>query len=352
LADTTTGTGASAPDPTPGDTRAPRPKGDGILLRIISPVMRVIEIPMLALQRALGIHKLAWVFLLPNLVLFGLFAFLPVILNMVYATTGGDNVLLSDRPYVGARNFEFLTDCGSYLDPNSCREDKFWRAVWNTVWFVTLQVGIMVGFSLLTAIILNGKIRARGFFRSVFFFPVLLSPVVVALIWKWILQREGILNAFLDWTGIGGYNWLVDADWAFAWSVFLSVWAHMGFYTLILLAGLQAIPRDVYEAATMDRASPWRVFRRITLPLLMPTMLVVLVLALIKGVQTFDEIYAFTGGGPGTATTFIIQYIYEEGFAGAPRLFGLAAAASLLVALVLVLLTLVQLWVNRKNVDG
>jgi alpha-1,4-digalacturonate transport system permease protein len=94
----------------------------------------------------------------------------------------------------------------------------------------------------------------------VFFFPVLLSPVVVALIWKWILQREGVLNAFLDWSGPGGFNWLVDAQWAFAWSVFLSVWANMGFYTLILLAGLQAIPRDVYEAATMDRASPWRAF--------------------------------------------------------------------------------------------
>ena len=102
----------------------------------------------------------------------------------------------------------------------------------------------------------------------------------------------------------------------------------------------------------MDRASPWRSFRRSSLPLLSPTMLVVLVLALIKGVQTFDEIFAFTGGGPGTATTFIIQYIYEEGFAGAPRLFGMSAAASLLVALVLVILTLVQIWLNRRNVDG
>ncbi|WP_239025582.1 carbohydrate ABC transporter permease [Roseicyclus persicicus] len=344
----TTGQGAAAPAPTP----ATPARTDGLFLCLISPVMRVIEIPMLALQRMLGIHRLAWVFLLPNLLLFGLFAFLPVILNVAYATTGGANVLLADRPYVGAENFGFLTDCANYLDPNSCREDKFWRAVWNTLWFVTLQVGIMVGFSLLTAIVLNREIRARGFFRAVFFFPVLLSPVVVALIWKWILQREGVLNAFLDWTGVGGYNWMVDADWAFGWSVFLSVWAHMGFYTLILLAGLQAIPRDVYEAATMDRASPWRVFRRITLPLLSPTMLVVLVLALIKGVQTFDEVYAFTGGGPGTATTFIIQYIYEEGFAGAPRLFGLAAAASLMVAGVLVVLTLVQLWVSRRSANG
>ncbi len=319
---------------------------------IVTPIMRIIEIPMSALQRLLGINRLAWVFLAPNLILFALFAFLPVILNVFYSLTGGDNVLLSERPNVGLQNFATFGDCGNYLDPNTCREDKFWRAIWNTCWFVTLQVTITVGFALLTAIILNRDIRARGFFRSVFFFPVLLSPVVVALIWKWILQREGVLNAFLDGAGIGGVNWLVDAQWAFGWSVFISVWAHMGFYTLILLAGLQAIPRDVYEAATMDRASPWRTFRRITLPLLAPTMLVVLVLALIKGVQTFDEVYAFTGGGPGTATTFIIQYIYERGFAGAPRLFGVAAAASLLVAIVLVILTLVQLWANRRNADG
>jgi alpha-1,4-digalacturonate transport system permease protein len=351
---TSKGQGATAPAPSQTRTKEAllRGAGDGLLLRAITPVMRLIEIPMLALQHLLGINRLAWVFLLPNLILFGLFAFFPVILNLSYAVTGGANVLLVDRPHVGAQNFVQLLDCADFLDPNSCREDKFWRAVWNTGMFVTLQVGIMVGFSLLTAIVLNREIRARGFFRAVFFFPVLLSPVVVALIWKWILQREGVLNAFLDWTGVGGYNWLVDADWAFGWSVFLSVWAHMGFYTLILLAGLQAIPRDVYEAATMDRAGPWRVFRRITLPLLSPTMLVVLVLALIKGVQTFDEVYAFTGGGPGTATTFIIQYIYEEGFAGAPRLFGLAAAASLLVAGVLVVLTLVQLWLNRRSADG
>ena len=106
--------------------------------------------------------------------LFGLFAFLPVFLNVVYAMTGTDNVLLTDRTFVGGQNFGTLMDCSSYLDPNTCREDKFWRAVWNTGWFVTLQVAIMVGFALLTAIILNRDIRARGFFRSVFFFPVLL----------------------------------------------------------------------------------------------------------------------------------------------------------------------------------
>lgn len=322
------------------------------MLMILEPVMRVIEWPIKFLQDKLGLKNPAWIFLFPNLVLFGLFAFLPVILNFAYAVTGTDAILLADRPFVGASNFTALLDCENFADPNTCRDDLFWRAVWNTLRFVVLQVSLMVAFALITAIILNREIRARGFFRAVFFFPVLLSPVVVALIWKWILQREGILNAWLDGMGLETFNWLLDRSWAFGWSVFLSVWAHMGFYTLILLAGLQAIPRDVYEAAKMDRASPWRVFRRITLPLLMPTMLVVLVLATIKGVQTFEEVYAFTGGGPGSATTLIIQYVYETGFAGAPRLFGPAAAASLLLAAVLVVLTIIQLWINRKNVDG
>ncbi len=210
----------------------------------------------------------------------------------------------------------------------------------------------MVVAALTTAVVLNRKIRARGFFRGVFFFPVLLSPVVVALVWKWILQRNGVLNASLEGFGFDTINWLIDQHWAFFWSVFISVWAHMGFYTLILLAGLQAIPQDVYEAALLDRANPWRTFRKITLPLLSPTLLVVLVLALIKGVQTFDEVYAFTGGGPGSATTFIVQFIYETGFGVRPRLLGVAAAAAILLAAVLIVLTACQFWVNRKKVDG
>jgi alpha-1,4-digalacturonate transport system permease protein len=322
------------------------------MLSVLNPIMRIIEIPFAIAQRTFGLRGQAWAFLLPNLLLFGTFAFLPIILNFIYALTGGENIMLADRPYVGGGNFTGFMNCDSFLDVNSCERDLFWRAVWNTTWFVSLQVGFMVGFALLTAVILNRDILARGFFRGVFFFPVMLSPVVVALVWKWVLQRNGILNAGLESMGFESFNWLLDRQWAFAWSVFLSVWAHMGFYTLILLAGLQAIPRDVYEAAMMDRASPWRVFRRITLPLLAPTMLVVLVLALIKGVQTFDEVYAFTGGGPGSATTLIIQYIYETGFAGAPRLLGLASAASILLALVLIVLTLLQLWFNRRSVNG
>jgi alpha-1,4-digalacturonate transport system permease protein len=121
----------------------------------------------------------------------------------------------------------------------------------------------------------------------------------------------------------------------------------MGFYTLILLAGLQAIPRDLYEAAEMDGTRPGRVFRRITLPLLAPNLAVVLVLALIRAVQIFDEAYVLTGGGPGTSTLFLTQYIYQVGFASLLRNPGLAAAASMLMGLVLVVLTLAQLRLSR-----
>ena len=312
----------------------------------------LLERPMLALQRLTGPQRLAWFFLLPNLVIFGTFTFLPIVLNFFYATTGSDRMLLSERPYVGFDNFSTLLACQNYLDPNSCERDLFWRAVHNTGFFVAVQVVFMVLFSLLTALILNRNIPLRGFFRSVFFYPVLLSPVVVALIWKWILQRFGVLNATLEGVGLSEVNWLLEADWSFFWVVFVSIWAHMGFYTLILLAGLQSIPADVYEAAEMDGASKWRVLRRITLPLLMPTMVVVIVLALIRAVQAFDEIFVLTGGGPGSATLLILQFIYETGFAYTPKIYGIASAASILMAVVLLVLTLIQLRATRSQAEG
>jgi alpha-1,4-digalacturonate transport system permease protein len=299
-----------------------------------------------------GQAKAAWLFLLPNLLVLGAFALLPVLINVVYALTGSDRLYLAERPFTGTENIALLLDCSSYLDPSSCALDIFWRAAHNTAWFVVAQVAAMIGFSLFTALVLSREIRWRGFFRAVFFFPVLLSPVVIALVWKWLLQREGLFNAGLQLVGTEGVNWLVERRWAFFWSVFVSVWAHMGFYTLILLAGLQSIPRSLYEAAALDAAPRWRVLTRITLPMLAPTLLVVGVLALIRAVQAFDEIYVLTGGGPGSATTFLVQYIYETGFAAEPRDFGLAATASLALAFVLLVLTLLRLRLSRKQLDG
>jgi alpha-1,4-digalacturonate transport system permease protein len=306
-------------------------------------VMNLPERPMRWAQSRLRGGRLGWLFVAPNLAVFGLFSFLPIVIDIWFALTGGTQLLPQNRPYVGVENFADLLTCTDYTDPNSCTRDLFWYGIWNTAKFVVLQVGFMLLFSLLTALVLNRKIVGRGFFRAVFFYPVLLSPVVVALIWKWILQRDGVLNASLAGIGATPVNWLLDAHWAFGWTVFVSIWAHMGFYTLILLAGLQAIPADIYEAAAMDAAPPLRVFRRITLPLLMPSLAVVFVLGLIRAVQIFDEVYVLTGGGPGTATVYIVQYIYQTGFAQGVRQYGLASAASLLLAGVLLVLTLVQL---------
>lgn len=302
------------------------------------------------IQKWVGIRGMPYIFVLPNLLIFGIFILFPMLLNFVYAFTGGTNFFPRQRPWVGTTNFEQLLTCDNFLDPNTCREDLFWRAVFNTSGYVLFQVGLMVIVALITALILNRNIKARGFFRSVYFYPVLLSPIVVALIWKWILQENGLLNGILTALEFDKLPFLVDAQWARFWVVIISVWAFMGFYTLILLAGLQSIPAELYEAAQIDGASSWHSFLHITLPLLMPTMVVVLVLSLIRAVQIFDIVFAFTGGGPGTATLYLVQYIYSNGFSSPDKQFGLAASASLLMAGVLVVLTSVQLLARREEV--
>jgi alpha-1,4-digalacturonate transport system permease protein len=346
-------TKTDVPTQGPLGTSAARGRVVAALGKVTGPLaagaVRLVDGPMKAIQRLIGAERMPYVFLAPNFLFFGLFVFAPIVINVVFSVTGGTALFPSQRPFVAAGQYAYLFDCESFLDPNSCREDHFWRGVANTGKFVVFQVTAMVLLSLLTAVILNMKIRARGFFRAVYFFPVLLSPVVVALIWKWILQRDGLLNAAI--TGLGGQKILffVDPGWAMFWAVFVSVWAHMGLYTLILLAGLQAIPADLYEAAQMDATPRWRIFWRITLPLLWPNMIVVIVLSLIRGVQTFDEVYVLTGGGPGTATLMVVQYIYETAFSNQVQNFGLAAAASVVLGLVLFALTLLQLAVTRRK---
>jgi alpha-1,4-digalacturonate transport system permease protein len=218
--------------------------------------------------------------------------------------------------------------------------------------FVVFQVPIMVFFALCTALALNRDIAGRGFWRSVFFYPVMLSPVVVGFLGTLILKRQGVLSlTLIDWGWISEpIQWLTDPSWTMFWSVFVYTWAHLGFYMLILLAGLQAIPKDLYEAARMDGTSEFRMLRRITLPLLMPTMLVVMVLALIKAFQAFEELYAMN-----VRWTSLVAYIFEtSGLRGQPTSNGLgvAATASLIVAGVLIVLTMVQLWLSSREAKG
>lgn len=332
-------------DNSPAPIQVRRPIGDLIFNTIVD----IFDAIFRPIQRIIGARRMPYVFVLPNLLVFGIFILLPMALNFYYAFTGSNRLLPQDRPWVGLDNFALIFDCGNFLDPNSCSQDLFWKAASNTVWFVVVQVGGLVLVSLVTAMVLNQKIRARGFFRSVFFYPVLLSPVVVALIWRWILQNDGVLNSLIVSLGGEKINFFLDAGWMRFWVVFISIWSQMGFFTLILLAGLQSIPTELYEAGGIDGAKRWQSFRYITLPLLMPTMLVVLVLSLIRAVQSFDVVYAFTNGGPGTATTFLVQYIYTTAFAGQTFQYGLAAAASLLLGLVLLVLTLIQFRASNQS---
>lgn len=317
--------------------------------RALDGLMQIVEWPMSKLQSLIGTRNMAYIFVLPNMVLFGLFVFLPVALAFAYAFTGGTNLLIWDRPWVGWENFTSLFDCAEFGNPASCRYDLFWTAIFNTTWFTVLNSMATLTFALVTAIVLNRMSRGKGFFRAVFFYPVLLSPVVVALIWKWFLAREGLLNAGIE--GLGGEStiWLLDVSWSRFWVLYVSVWFNMGFYTLIILAGLQAIPTDIYEAAAIDGTPRWRQFTRLTLPLLLPNLLVVMVLLLIRSVQVFDEAWVLTdGGGPGTANTFLVQFIYQTAFGSDIRLYGLASAASVLMGFVLLILTLAQLWLAKK----
>lgn len=311
-------------------------------------VAGILDFPLTFVQRLIGFKRMGYFFVLPNLLIFGIFILFPMLLNFYYAFTSGQSILPENRTWVGAVNLEQLLTCETYGNIQTCQEDLFWRAAANTATFVGGQVVLMVVMALLTALALNRKIKGRALFRSVFFYPVLLSPVVVALIWKWILQHQfGLLNAILVGIGLEKIPFLLQADWARFWVIIVSVWAQMGFYTLILLAGLQSIPYSLYEASSIDGANTLQSFFKITLPLLMPTMVVVLVLALIRAVQVFDQVFVLTNGGPGTATLYIVQYIYRTGFD--QQRYGLASAASLVLAVILMALTFGQLRLGRNS---
>lgn len=411
----------------------PQTKETGSSFRLLGTVWALLgdalDLVFRKIQAHIGAHRMAYVFLLPNLLVFGLFSFWPMVLNFYIAFTGGTSTLLAERPFVGLENFRELLACPDYFDPKTCPVAgySFWTSLWNTLFFALLQVPIMIVVALATALVLNRNIRARGFWRAIFFYPVMLSPVVIAVIWDWILKRRGILNAVLS-EALDGWNafvktpvftllfafvigvvvasllravlpkgwrarmrsplhigvlmalaafgmtmfgsppqfpalvlpdfrpinWLVDgrSGWPMFWAIFVYTWGHLGFYMLILLAGLQAIPRDLYEAAEMDGTPKWRQLWRITLPLLTPTMIVVVVLSLIRAFQVFDEVYVLTGGGPGQATKMIVQHIYETAFTGDAKRYGVAAASSVLVAGILMLLTMLQLVSTKKKAGG
>jgi len=304
--------------------------------------------PLELAQRLSGATGLPYLFLLPNMLIFGLFTFAPMFINIGFSMTDGQSINFDQRVYSGSDNYQRLLS-ETQIDTGGINQedDKFKAAVADTFIFVVFQVPIMVLVALVTALVLNRDIIGRGFWRSIFFYPVMLSPVVVGFLWTLILKRQGVLSlTLMDWGWIEEpIQWLTDPAWTMFWSVFVYTWAHLGFYMLILLAGLQAIPKDLYEAASMDGTSDWRILRKITLPLLTPTLMVVTVLSLVKAFQAFEELYAMN-----VRWISLVAYIFEtSGLRGQPTAHGLgiAASASMLVAGILMLLSLLQMYLSR-----
>lgn len=277
-----------------------------------------------------------YVFLLPNVVIFILFIVIPAFANFYMSLFKTSPV--APPVFVGLENFRYIFTV----------DDLFKRSLQNLMKFMVFDVASIVVLSVLIGVLLNQSIRGRSFFRSAFFFPVLLSPVVVALVWGWILNsRFGLLNAILLKAGLTGRPWLLQADLARIWTIIVHVWATVGFFAIIILAGLQSIPVSLYEAAEVDGSTPIQNFRYITLPMLAPSIATVSILSMIRAFETFDHVYILTGGGPGTATMMVVQYIYRAAFELDQQ--GRAAAASMVLFIILLSLALVQYLIGKRR---
>lgn len=277
-----------------------------------------------------------YLFVAPNMAIFAVFIIYPALNGFNISRFDSDN----GRTFtpVGPENYQRLLS-----------DEDFLAAARNTLVFVAAFVVLSTVAAIGLALLLNQRVRVRGLFRAVFFLPVLLSPVVVGLLWGWIFERRtGALNAALAGTGLPAFGWLIDPTLAMGVTVFVALWMHVGFYALIILAGLQGIDASYYEAARIDGAGAWQRLRHITLPLLRPTTLVVLILSLIHGFQAFDFIYTLTGGGPLGATTLMVQYVYENAFRS-PIQYGLASAGSVILFCTIFALTMLSFRFGRSR---
>lgn len=276
-----------------------------------------------------------YLFLLPNMVIFGLFTIWPAISGFnisLYSSRNGRTF-----EWAGTGNFERIFS-----------DADFYQALINTIVFVLAFVGLGVCIAVVLSVLLNAQGFGKSFFRSVFFLPVLLSPVVVGIVWRWLLERNGgLVNEALGAIGIPAVPWLVNPQLAMVSVIAVSLWTNVGFYTMILLAGLQSIDPNLYEAASLDGASHLQQFRSITLPMLAPTTMVVLILSTIHGFQAFDVIYNLTGGGPVGATTLLVQYVYDNAF-GPQMQYGMAAAGSVVLFVIVMCFTLLNWLLGRR----
>lgn len=241
-------------------------------------------------------------FLGPSLLGVGVFLLIPIAASLGLAFVQWD--LLSPPRFVGLDNFARLLQ-----DP------EFWTALRHTLSFLLGYIPLVMVLGLLVAVGVNARVRSSGFYRAVYFLPVVTAWVAVALVWKWLLNPQfGLVNQFLGLLGLQGPAWLFDPQWAMPAVILTSAWKDVGFVMAILLAGLQGIPREYYEAASIDGASSQRQLLHITLPLLAPAIFFALSISLINSFQVFDQVYVMTGGGPAGATTVLVERIVKNAF--------------------------------------
>jgi multiple sugar transport system permease protein len=255
------------------------------------------------------------------------FLFVPMALSFYWSFTRYNGV--SAPVWVGLDNYTALL-----ADP------RFIRSFQNTVFFVVVGMGIGPFLGLLSALLLNNQIRARVLFRTAFFLPTMTSLIVVATVWKMLYNQDGLLNAILAFFGLPGHAWLSDPTTALPAVVVTSIWQGFGFETVVFLAALQSIPKQYYEAASIDGAGAWARLRHITLPSLRPTIVFIFIVGIIGSFQVYDQMFVMTQGGPAEATRTIVYYLVDRFYL---LELGKASAIAYILLVVLAGLSYIQL---------
>jgi multiple sugar transport system permease protein len=285
----------------------------------------------------------AYLFNLPGMILFIFLVAYPVWTSFNLSFREWD-ILQVEKPFVGLDNYrEALSD------------DTFWDSIGHSLYFVLGSVPLTMAIALGLALLLNSKIRALGLFRTAYYLPVITPLVIAAIIWKWVYNADfGLANYYLERVGLidDPLLWLADRELAMPAVIVMNIWLGVGFNMVVYLAGLQAIPNEFYEAADVDGAGPWQRFRRITLPLVLPTTVFLLIINTIGAMKAFEGIFVMTNGGPpgpGGATTTVVYYIYLQAF----RFFrmGYASALAYILFLLLFVFSFAQFRWYKKRVE-
>jgi multiple sugar transport system permease protein len=286
-------------------------------------------------------QRAAWMFLAPAAIVLGVFFLLPVIGALVLSLTDYDLYALAD---IHNLRFVALANYWALL-----HRPLFWAALGHTVYFVAVGVPLSMLMSLCAALLLHSPLaRCKAFFRTALFAPVVTTVVAVAVVWRYLFNTKyGLANVALGWIGIHPIDWLGDPHWAMPTIILFAAWKNFGYNMIILLAGLQAIPVELYEAARIDGASAWRQFRHITVPMLAPTLLMVGILTVSGYFQLFAEPYVITEGGPLQSTVSVLYLMYNEGFKWWNL--GSASAIAFLLFLIMFVVTACMLRVERSE---